>query len=276
MSLDDEQGESLEDFLDRARLRARRIEEDNQQLRQRVAELVLELEHRDVQAHSRRSLAELAPDAKARLVEELEARLAELSADHEALQRDHADLERQNSNFLSLYVASSQIHATLVFEDVVRNIKEIVINLIGADIFSIYLYSEASQEFRRVASEGSVDSGDEMVPFGDNLLSRIARAGRLCLELDEEGLPSGHRPIAVLPLRVGEQLVGAVVLFRLLVQKSDFDSFDMELFNLLAAHAATALMSSAMYRRLERKNKTLHGLLHLFKSGGAPGGALDD
>ena len=81
----------------------------------------------------------------------------------------------------------------------------------------------------------------------------------------------GRRPLrlllAVLPLLIGSEPVGVVVIFRLLVQKEAFDAFDLELFDLLAAHAATALMSSFRYQRLERKVLTLQGLLDLFKTG---------
>ncbi|HOU91526.1 MAG TPA: GAF domain-containing protein [Polyangiaceae bacterium] len=203
---------------------------------------------------------------------EVARRLAELEAHHRELLQDYADLERQNSNFLSLYVASSQIHATLVFDEVLRNIKEILINLVGADIFSIYVYEESGRQFRRAAHEGNLDPADEFVPFGDNLISQVVRTGSFKLEVQEADLPSGQQPIAILPLRIGSEPVGVVVIFRLLVQKEAFDAFDLELFDLLAAHAATALMSSFRYQRLERKVLTLQGLLDLFKTGVTDGG----
>ena len=194
-------------------------------------------------------------------------RLRQLEAQYQELMNEYSDLERQNSNYLSLYVASSQIHATLVFEEVLRNIKEIIINLIGADCFSIYLHDESGKRFRRAAFEGEVDPADEIINFGDNLISRVARSGALCLDVGDADLPSGQQPIAILPLNIGSDPIGVAVLFKLLVQKEDFDAFDMELFNLLSAHAATALMSSSKYRQLENKTRTLQGLLDLFKTG---------
>jgi hypothetical protein len=268
----------LEDILDTARRLAEELSLEKQNLQQRVAELEEQL-----QALKERVAREpttppppLAGEEAAAYVAGLRAEFAQLETQHRELEQEFAHLERQNWNYLSLYVASSQIHATLVLEDVLQNIKEIIINLIGSDRFAIYLYNESAREFRRMASQGELDPADEIIPFGDNLLSRVARSGTASVDVSDANLPSGRKPIAVLPMTVGQQSIGLVVLFRLLVQKSDFDALDTQLFELLAAHAATALMSSSMYRRLERKNKTLHGLLDLFKAGGAPGAAAEE
>jgi prefoldin subunit 5 len=262
--------ESLTEAFERFRRLAERFEAENVQLAKRVAELEQQYDALQSQQAQRPRFTLADGDANTtEYIDRLQAEFEQLEAQHRSLAQEYAHLDRQNSNYLSLYVASSQFHATLDFEDVLRNIKEIVINLIGADRFSIYLYDESAQEFRRVASEGQVAAEDEVILVGENLLSRVARSGSLCLDTNAD-LPSGNTPIAILPLAVGSQRIGLLVLFRLLVQKDDFDAFDMELFDLLSAHAATALLSSTLYRRLERKNKTLQGLLDLFKAGGAP------
>jgi transcriptional regulator with GAF, ATPase, and Fis domain len=227
--------------------------------------VVEELHQENIQL--RRRLADLEAGAGGADGAERSQRLRQLEGQYQELMQEYSDLERQNSNYLSLYVASSQIHATLVFEEVLRNIKEIIINLIGADCFSVYLYEESGKRFRRAAHEGEVDPADEIINVGDNLISRVARSGALCLDVGEADLPSGQQPIAILPLNIGSDPIGVAVLFKLLVQKEDFDAFDMELFNLLSAHAATALMSSSKYRQLENKTRTLQGLLDLFKTG---------
>jgi transcriptional regulator with GAF, ATPase, and Fis domain len=252
--------DSLADVFDSGRALAQQLCDQNEELRRRVAELTHELEQRS------------GPDTRDRAARQAstEERLAQLESQNEQLTQDCADLERQNSNYMSLYVASSQIHATLVIDEVLRSIKEIIVNLTGADAFGLYLLERNAQEFRRAAWEGLVDPADEAVPFGDNYLSRVARAGSLSLDIEAHAMPSGNQPIAVLPLKVGEQTIGLIVLFRLLVHKADFDAFDMELFDLLAAHAATALMSSSMYRRLERRTQTLQGLLDLLKTVDVP------
>jgi transcriptional regulator with GAF, ATPase, and Fis domain len=248
---------------------------DNEHLRQRIAELETDLANQQARA-PRWSPAEGTEDGPEAYLAALKTELEHVTDEHRELLENYSDVERQNSNFLSLYVASSQIHGTLNLEDVLRNIKEIVINLIGADRFAIYLYNETNREFRRMAGEGDLHPLDEVVPLGDNLISRVSRSGELWLDAGQGALPSGEGPIAVLPMAVNDQPIGVVTLFRLLVQKSSFDAFDMELFNLLAAHAGSALRSSSMYRRLERKNKTLQGLLELFKNNAAVAGLHED
>ncbi len=234
---------------------------ENRALKARLSELESTLQR--IRGAADTSDRPLAPEEQ---IQALVVQVEQLSEANARLSSDYSELERQNSNYLSLYVASSQIHATLVYEDVLRIIKEVVINLIGADRFAIYVVDRASYEIRREACEGQLDDADAVIPLADNLLSRVAQNGTLALEVQESDLPSGDTPLAVLPLTVGDNTVGLVVLFRLLVQKEGFDAFDMELFALLTAHAATALYSSVQYRRLERKAQTLQGLLDLFKS----------
>ncbi|MBN1610151.1 MAG: GAF domain-containing protein [Polyangiaceae bacterium] len=267
---DDEDGlASLNAVLDAGKRALERVSAHNKQLRQRVAELEAQLGRYSGSAPGRQPDADgdvrEAAASRTMRAEGLDDRVATLEFELERLTSEYSDLERQNSNLLSLYVASSQIHATLVFEEVLRSIQEVIINLIGADVFSTYLYNESSHEFRRAGGEGQTDPADEVIPYGDNLLSRVLRSGSPVLGPTVESLPSGHVPLAVLPLAVGSEQVGVVVLFRLLVQKDGFDEFDNELFGLLTAHAATALLSSLRYRRLERRANTLQGLLDLFK-----------
>lgn len=261
---------SLNEILDAGKRAAERISGQHRQLRQRVAELEAQLGQYSEHAPGRQPEAGAnspgAASPSSVRAEGLEDRVVTLEFELERLTSAYSDLERQNSNLLSLYVASSQIHATLVFEDVLRSIQEIIINLVGADLFVTYLYNESAHEFRRAAGEGQTDPADEVIPYGDNLLSRVLRAGSPFLGPAAEQLPSGRTPLAVLPLAVGSEQVGVVVLFRLLVQKDGFDEFDNELFGLLTAHAATALLSSLRYRRLERRANTLQGLLDLFKA----------
>lgn len=274
---DPDRRETLREILRAAERAAEELQQDNAMLRRRLTELEAHLLEARAQQGEPGADGSLRPAFEAEFVPddgapEAEHRSSVLEKQLEQLSGEYAELERQNSNYLSLYVASSQIHATLVFEDVVRIIKEIIINLIGADRFAIYLYQDSVREFRRAACEGQLDAADEVIPFGDNLLSRVVQAREPCLRIDHSDLPSGAMPLALLPLLVGEDPVGVVVLFRLLVQKEGFDAFDMELFGLLTAHAATALMSSLRYRRLERRANTLQGLLDLFKN---PSGAAD-
>ena len=93
-----------------------------------------------------------------------------------------------------------------------------------------------------------------------------AKAGEpwVAAEADAAGGPS-TAPRVVIPMRIKEQLIGAIVIYSLLEQKPSFSSLDFELFNLLAGHAATALFASKLYGESERKLSTIQGFLELLK-----------
>lgn len=261
MAQDDTPLQSLEDIMAQGRALVERLVQEREGLREKVVQLENELG--EMKRRSADAMREI-PESDVR------ARLGGLLRDHETLLEEHAELERQNSNYMSLYVASSQLHATLALSEVLRRIQEVIVNLIGADVFAVYLFDQSDYQLRLVASEGQDEPLDSVIPFGDNLLSRVARSGRLCLDIETSDLPSGRKPIAILPLMAADEPIGLIVLFRLLVQKHDFHPFDLELFDLLAAHAASALASSLSYHRLERKTQTLQRLLDLFKQGDGP------
>ena len=196
---------------------------------------------------------------------ELKRRIAMIESDSADIASQYAEIERQNSSFASLYVASYQLHSTLDFDRIVEIIKEVVINLIGAECFGIYLLEAAGRRFTLVGSEGLDDHQGRTVPLGENLLSRVARSGELYLDADVTEPGDIDRPIAVLPLLSSEELVGVLAIHKLLVQKDGFEPIDMELFDLLGAHAGTALMAAQMYSRTERKAMTLEGVIRALK-----------
>ena len=52
-------------------------------------------------------------------------------------------------------------------------------------------------------------------------------------------------------------------IYRLLVQKEKFEAIDFHLFSMMAEHAATALFSSGLYEKSERKRETYRGMMDL-------------
>ena len=66
---------------------------------------------------------------------------------------------------------------------------------------------------------------------------------------------------------MGTQTVGAVLIYSLLSQKDQLLRNDVELLSLLGGHAASALVSSRLYARADRKLKTLEGIISLLDEG---------
>jgi GAF domain-containing protein len=73
--------------------------------------------------------------------------------------------------------------------------------------------------------------------------------------------------LAVVPLRVQDVTVGALVILKLLAHKLDFVKEDHDLLDLLGAHAASAVFASRVYSKTARKLRTLESLIRLVNKG---------
>jgi len=201
-------------------------------------------------------------------VKQLEERFHEIEAENKDFASRYVEIEEQNNNLANLYVASYQLHSTLDFREVVQIIEEIVINLIGARAFAILLLDEKTNDLQTVASEG-----DEAMPgidkisvrLGEGVLGTVAHSGESYYFSQDPrgGAVSVDRPLAAVPLKIKDQVIGLIAIYKLLQQKEAFAAVDYELFALLAAHAATAVFASKLYSQSERKLNTIQSFLDL-------------
>ena len=76
------------------------------------------------------------------------------SENHQFAER-YVEVEEENNYLANLYVASYQLHCTLDPREVFKVILEIVINLIGAEVFCVYAYDDKSRRLQAMASEGA-------------------------------------------------------------------------------------------------------------------------
>jgi len=214
---------------------------ENERLRQRVA-----LMDHEVQSASHEQI-----QLRQELVD-LKRKFTTVEQDNQEFAKKYMEVERNNSHFASLYVASYQLHSTLD-PDLVKNfICEIVINLIGVDFFDLYLHDTASRSFVVAAGMGPLDRIGSRVPFGDNLLSKVAETGKLYLAENTTEPGSLEKPIAVLPLMVSRELMGVLAIYKLLSHKKQLEPIDMELFDLLSVHAGTALLAARLFTQSTR------------------------
>lgn len=249
----------------------------NEQLKKQVALLRHELSQKpgaesveDVDGES--ELASICQE-RDRLKDELykfRKRMQDLETENTEFAEKYLQVEKESSNLASLYVASYQLHSSLDYDVVLQRINEILINLIGAERFAVYLYDPKSNSFTLVSGEGVEERKGSKIPLADNFLSRIARSGELYLAQDVSSAGDDDRPIAALPLVAQDELLGLLVIYKLLIQKDSFEPIDHELFDLLAGHAAIAVRAAQMHARSERKAATLEGFLQMLKEASAP------
>lgn len=196
-------------------------------------------------------------------------RFREVEEENKDFASRYVEIEEQNNNLANLYVASYQLHSTLDFREVIQIVQEIVINLVGAECFAVLLLDEKTNELKAIASEGS-----ELLPgletmsarLGEGIIGRVAKTGEsyyINQDIDGDETITLDKPLAAVPLKIKEHVIGLIVIYRLLQQKDSFSAVDYELFSLLAAHAATAIFSSKLYSQSERKLNTIQSFLDL-------------
>ncbi len=194
--------------------------------------------------------------------ESVRVRLHQAEEENKHFASRYIEVEEENNNLANLYVASYQLHSTLDLDEVLKIILEIVINLVGAEVFAVYLLNGDSGELGVAACEGA-----ESTEFPD-----CSQAGGILVEALEQAAPvcadptqamSLERPIVCIPLIVQERPIGLIAVFGLLQQKEGFSALDHELFSVLGGHASTALLAARLYSQSERKLNTIQGFIDL-------------
>jgi hypothetical protein len=234
---------------------------ENERLRYQVLRLEDEL-------NTSRSLS---PDPHVRALAE---RIAQLEKERDTLvsrfhkaeeqnrdfQERYAEIEREHNNLANLYVASYQLHSTLELREVVQIVVEILINFIGAHTFALYLADDGTQTLQPLVSEGAPLTAFPTVPFDRGILGRVFSTGET--HLDEASTPrpltevtpdgtSAHKwnpehPIVAISLGIGTQVIGAIGIYRLFIQKPALLDVDFELLKLLTKHAGGAITAARL------------------------------
>ncbi|ORJ63346.1 GAF domain-containing protein [Geothermobacter hydrogeniphilus] len=191
-------------------------------------------------------------------------RIREVEEENLDFANRYVDIENENNMLANLYIASYQLHSTLDFNEVLQIILEIVINLIGAEQFGVMLLDEKTNSLRAVGSEGIERDELPVIELGEGVIGQMAKTGENYFVDDLEHYQKDlTNPMVCIPLKIKEHVIGVIVIYSLLEQKSRFAEVDYELFTLLAGHAATAIFSSKLYSESERKLTTIQGFIDL-------------
>jgi transcriptional regulator with GAF, ATPase, and Fis domain len=168
------------------------------------------------------------------------------------------DIERENNNLANLYVASYQLHSTLDLREVTQIILEILLNFVGAKTFAIQLVDDERGLLRTLAAEGVDRNAVPEAPVGEGKVGEVIASGAPYFDPGRFVARADFaHPAVIVPLRIREKVVGVLVIFDLLVQKTTLAEVDYELFNLLAAHAAAALQAAKLNAELAGRTPAL-------------------
>lgn len=213
---------------------------------------------------AQRSLARAGDEAERRN-QELQQRIRELELSLGEMEQLLVRTEQQAAQLANLYVATYQLHASLEVGDVRAAIADIAVNLLGAERFAIWLKDESGQLLP--APEGS-GGGDATIaaPYagGDSLID-------CCLE---QGSPQfgpcdGSALLVAVPFTRHGEVVGLLAVTAFLRHKPGLSADDHELLDLMAAHAASALLAARAFHVSQRKLTAYEGLLGFLRGGGS-------
>jgi GAF domain-containing protein len=180
--------------------------------------------------------------------ERLQTALLEMETENRSFVERFAAVQQQNSNLANLYVASFRLHGTLDAAEVEIAIEEIVANLIGCEEMAIFEVASGGDRLDLIRATGVDADPLRRLSTEEGLLGKAARTGQRWLrgmDSPEGELAAEKQLTACVPLVLGDTVMGLLALFKLLPQKSaGYQDLDLELMDLLASHAATALYCS--------------------------------
>jgi hypothetical protein len=174
----------------------------------------------------------------------------------------YTEVETELSNLASLHVATSQLHAARSVRRVLRNLRELLGQLLGAGSFAIYLATEDRGHLIAVAHEGNIPESARRISIEDTHIGGVFMRGEI--EFDPSTDPSRGNtdgPAVIVPLHLEipadpgaeppsvRQPLGAIVIFSTLEQKAQIWPADVELFKLLASHAGPAIVHALLFEK---------------------------
>ena len=180
----------------------------------------------------------------------------ELLAENDRLRRRIVDLEdaleRENGDLASLYVAQTQLHASLDAAEVVRVILEIGLNFIGAQRFAIYLVDRAGR-LRALAAEGiDPDTLPPVDPDDSGAIGAAFAGAPLIIDAEAPVVrrePGTSDPSVCCPLRARGKVIGVLAIWCFLRQKQHITDLDRRLLELMSDGGGHALEAARLARQ---------------------------
>jgi signal transduction histidine kinase len=179
-------------------------------------------------------------------------------------------LEQWNQALLLLTQAGQLMTATLDTKQVLEQLLQVAIELIGAEGCSAWLWDEENPEYlvcKAVFQHGETPSVvDQRLHSGQGLASWVAQADQSATVMSAEDDPrftpdaagkseSKAHTLLVVPLRLREENIGVLEVVDKL--DGDFDSDDLNVAETLAASASIALENARLVEKLQTQTEDL-------------------
>jgi GAF domain-containing protein len=194
-----------------------------------------------------------------RVLEDTRRSSRELLVEHEkerartaALTERCLELEQKASRLTLLCGASYRLfQGSLDRREVLLRIREVVADVVGSEEIAVFTVAPDRPVLRLEQSFGIAARLPE-IAIGAGRIGRCVERGEPWVAgRSGEALAFEADLQAAIPLLAGGRTVGALAIFRLLPQKPQLESHDLDTFELLATHAGAALHCASLLARLE-------------------------
>ena len=126
--------------------------------------------------------------------------------------------------------------------EVILTMGQLLLQFVGAGAYVVYTVE--GEMLVPVASEGIEVDNLRAERLGEGIVGSSFLAQDV-VRISSDG--GEGVPIATVPLRLGDQAIGAVAVYGLLEQKRELGDEDFELLRMLATQGATALAGARLY-----------------------------
>jgi hypothetical protein len=260
-----ERDEFLKNFFQKGAKLTEELVHEREGILQRIADL--EKDNARLRAHIASDDAIRDLLRKIEGLEQEKRDILRVSTEAEERRRRQADavveVESELESVANLYVGSYQLHSSLSPRGVLRHVKELLSQLVGAAAHAIFLVDDAGELLVPTTSEGLPAADLVSIPVGEGAIGRSFADNQPSVTEGDSRLGTIAAPSACFPIRVEERVRGVIAVIRTLEQKDAFVRLDLELFKLLGAQAMPALLAARLYTDGGRELPSLAGFLDL-------------
>jgi hypothetical protein len=155
--------------------------------------------------------------------------------------------DARSGELLKLLVAVRALLESRDATAALAGVQDILVNVVGTQEFVIYSLDGDTDCLVPIAGEGEAFSIAAPAPIRGSWLDDIVRGGEVMIPTSRRQQPGRGRHAnvaAVVPLRVLDRVLGAIVIARVLPHRELLNFCDREVLGLLGAYAATAIIAA--------------------------------
>ncbi len=158
-----------------------------------------------------------------------------------------------------MHVANLQLHSSTTVRRAFRALRDLLAQFLGASQFAVFWETDDHTAMVPISVDGIGLKEAREFALDEHPAGKAYQAGELWTDTSRDPSHGSHRsPAAVIPMSMSGQRLGAIVIFRTLSQKTEFDAVDFELFRLLSTQAAPAIVHAYLFAQAGRRAPSVH------------------